>query len=563
MSSSVSGGREGSLEAPTRHPIDWKNPAFYDEAALQKELTRVFDICHGCRRCFSLCNSFPTLFDAIDASSTGELDGVDKKVYWEVVDHCYLCDMCFMTKCPYVPPHPWNIDFPHLMLRAKAVHTKKEGIGFRNKLLASTDTVGAIAGIPVVVEVVNAVNASAIGRKLLDATLGVHPEAPIPKYHSNTARKRLKDLVGTNADDTKGESSVRSTSADAASNGASRRSTDASAAAPRRAPMNARAAVMAEMAALEAGDAAPEAPAPKPAAPVPPARKETAAEKLARLEAATAGESAREAAAVTSEPAAAANAANRAAAGGTAVRPTTGRVAIFTTCYGNRNEPDLDVDLAKILQHNGVEVRLVAKEECCGMPKLELGDLDSVARHKEANIPQLMKVISDGYDIVAPIPSCVLMFKQELPLMFPEDADVKKVQSRIFDPFEYLMLRHRAGLLKTDFKQSLGKVSYHVPCHLRVQNIGLKTRDVLKLVPDTTVDVIERCSGHNGTYAVKKEFRAASVKIGRPVMTRVESAQPAYYSSDCPMAGHQIESCMKDAKEPTHPLKLLRIAYGL
>jgi len=584
MSAPVSGGREGSLEAPTRHPIDWKNPAFYDEAALDKELTRVFDICHGCRRCFSLCNSFPTLFDAIDASSTGELDGVDKKVYWEVVDHCYLCDMCFMTKCPYVPPHPWNIDFPHLMLRAKAVHTKKEGIGFRNKLLASTDTVGAIAGIPVVVEVVNAVNASAVGRKLLDATLGVHPEAPIPKYHSNTARKRLKDLVGTSADDTKGASSVRSTSAEAASNGASPRSAangaadESAAAAPKRAPMSARAAVMAEMAALEAGEAAPSAPAPKPAALVAQPRKETAAEKLARLEAAAAGESAREAAAVTaaSAPAAAAkaavaegDAAAKALSGSAgpgaagAVRPTTGRVAIFTTCYGNRNEPDLDVDLVKILQHNGIDVRLVAKEVCCGMPKLELGDLDSVAGHKEANIPQLMKVIDDGYDIVAPIPSCVLMFKQELPLMFPDDADVKKVQSRIFDPFEYLMLRHRAGLLKTDFKQSLGNVSYHVPCHLRVQNIGLKTRDLLKLVPDTTVDVIERCSGHNGTYAVKKEFRAASVKIGRPVMTRVESAQPAYYASDCPMAGHQIESGMKDAKEPTHPLKLLRIAYGL
>jgi glycerol-3-phosphate dehydrogenase subunit C len=456
MSSSVSGGREGSLEAPTRHPIDWKNPAFYDESALEKELTRVFDICHGCRRCFSLCNSFPTLFDAVDASATGEVDGVDKKVYWEVVDHCYLCDMCFMTKCPYVPPHPWNVDFPHLMLRAKAVHAKKEGLSLRNKVLASTDTVGAIAGIPVVVEVVNAVNASSVGRKVLDKLLGVHQEAPIPKYYSNTARKRLKDRVGTSAQ--------------------------------------------------------------------PPA---TAIEP-------TAG-----------------------------VRAITGRVALFTTCYGNRNEPELDEDLVKVFEHSGIEVRLVAKEQCCGMPKLELGDLESVARHKEANIPQLMKVIRDGYDIVAPIPSCVLMFKQELPLMFPEDEDVQTVRSRIFDPFEYLMLRHRAGLLKIDFRQSLGKVSYHVPCHLRVQNIGLKTRDVLKLVPGTSVDVIERCSGHNGTYAVKKEFRAASVKIGRPVMTRVENAQPEYYTSDCPMAGHQIESGLQDAKPPTHPLTLLRIAYGL
>ena len=577
MSAPVSGGREGSLEAPTRHPIDWKNPSFYDEAALHKELERVFDICHGCRRCFSLCNSFPTLFDAIDASPTGELDGVAKKVYWEVVDHCYLCDMCFMTKCPYVPPHPWNIDFPHLMLRAKAVHAKKEGIGFRNKLLASTDTVGAIAGIPVVVEVVNAVNASGVGRKLLDATLGVHPEAPIPKYHSNTARKRLKDLVGTTADaasrgpatptsaadDRTSVAGARGANGEAAASGGASVSGDVDApAAPKRAPMSARAAVMAEMAALEAeaGDSPPTPAAPKPAVPASAPKKETAAEKLARLEAAAAAMEAPAPSAADQVPT---PAKEPAVAAVVSVRPTTGRVALFTTCYGNRNEPDLDVDLVKVFQHNGIEVRLVAKEECCGMPKLELGDLESVARHKDANIPQLLKVIQDGYDIVAPIPSCVLMFKQELPLMFPADADVKAVQSCIFDPFEYLMLRHRAGLLKTDFKQSLGKVSYHVPCHLRVQNIGLKTRDVLKLVPDTTVDVIERCSGHNGTYAVKKEFRAASVKIGRPVMTRVETAQPAYYASDCPMAGHQIESGMKDAQEPTHPLKLLRIAYGL
>jgi Fe-S oxidoreductase len=208
-------------------------------------------------------------------------------------------------------------------------------------------------------------------------------------------------------------------------------------------------------------------------------------------------------------------------------------------------------------------VTLVGRERCCGMPRLELGDLDAVAKLKEQNVPELMKVIEAGYDIVAPIPSCVLMFKQELPLMFPEDADIKTIRSRIFDPFEYLMLRHKAGLLRTDFKKPLGKVSYHVPCHLRVQNIGLKTRDMLKLVPDTTVDVIERCSGHNGTYAVKKEFRAASVKIGRPVMQRVENAKPDHYTSDCPMAGHQIESGMKDAKGPTHPLKLLRIAYGI
>jgi glycerol-3-phosphate dehydrogenase subunit C len=146
----VPAGREGSLAAPTRHPIDWRNPDFFDEASLFKELERVYDLCHGCRRCFSLCNSFPLLFDAIDASPTAELDGVDRKVYWEVVDHCYLCDMCYMTKCPYVPPHPWNIDFPHLMLRAKAVKFRKGETRLRDKVLTSTDLVGSLAGIPVV-----------------------------------------------------------------------------------------------------------------------------------------------------------------------------------------------------------------------------------------------------------------------------------------------------------------------------------------------------------------------------------------------------------------------------
>jgi Fe-S oxidoreductase len=457
-SASGGGGREGSLEAPTRHPLDWRNPGFYDEAAVMKELERVFDICHGCRRCFSLCNSFPTLFDAVDASESGEVEGVEKKVFWEVVDHCYLCDMCFMTKCPYVPPHPWNIDFPHLMLRAKATRNRKQGEGWRNKALAATDTVGSIAGIPVVAEIVNAVNHSSWGRALLEKTLGVDRSAPIPTYHSRTARKRL-DRLGTTA-----------------------------------------------------------------------------------------------------------NGAGPAAASTRATEATTGKVALFTTCYGNRNEPDLDEDLVAVFEHNDIPVTLIAQEKCCGMPRLELGDLEQVARLKDFNVPRLVQAIDAGYDIVAPIPSCVLMFKQELRLMFPDDMDVQQIAKRIFDPFEYLMLRHKAGLLKTDFKTSLGKVSYHVPCHLRVQNIGLKTRDILKLVPDTTVDVIERCSGHNGTYAVKKEFRAASMKIGRPVMTRVAGAKPAHYTSDCPMAGHQIESGLPEemaGREPEHPLRLLRIAYGL
>jgi Fe-S oxidoreductase len=155
------------------------------------------------------------------------------------------------------------------------------------------------------------------------------------------------------------------------------------------------------------------------------------------------------------------------------------------------------------------------------------------------------------------------MFKQELPLMFPEDAGVRQVAARMFDPFEYLMLRHAAGKLRTDFKVALGKVSYHVPCHLRVQNIGLKTRELLRLIPGSTIDTIERCSGHNGSYGVKARFRAASMRIARPVVQRVEGAGAEHFASDCPMAGHQIESGLGSPRAPEHPLRLLRIAYGL
>ncbi len=144
--------REGNLEPPKRHPLSWQTPEFYDEGLLLHELERVYDVCHGCRRCFNLCRAFPTLFDLVDDSKTGELDSVDKKDFWKVVDQCYLCDMCFMTKCPYVPPHPLNIDFPHLMLRAKAVKYKKGETSFRDKLLSSTDAVGKLASIPVVVQ---------------------------------------------------------------------------------------------------------------------------------------------------------------------------------------------------------------------------------------------------------------------------------------------------------------------------------------------------------------------------------------------------------------------------
>jgi Fe-S oxidoreductase len=235
---------------------------------------------------------------------------------------------------------------------------------------------------------------------------------------------------------------------------------------------------------------------------------------------------------------------------------------LYTTCYGNRNHPAIDEDLVAVFEHNGIAMTLAEKEVCCGMPKLELGDLESVAKAKEANIPILAAMVDDGWDIVTPIPSCTLMYKQELPLMFPDDPRVAKVREAMFDPFEYLMLRHKDGKLKTEFKTSLGKISYQVPCHLRVQNIGLKTRDILQLVPDTTVDVIERCSGHDGTYAVKKEFHEISKKIARPVVSKLKRMDTDYFISDCPMAAEQIAQEV-DEHVANNPMSLLRSAYGI
>jgi glycerol-3-phosphate dehydrogenase subunit C len=246
-----------------------------------------------------------------------------------------------------------------------------------------------------------------------------------------------------------------------------------------------------------------------------------------------------------------------------AVGSTTGKVALYGTCYGNHNSPQIGEDLFRVFQHNGIHIELLHKEQCCGMPKLELGDLDSVAKAKTINIPILARLVDQGFDLTAPIPSCVLMYKQELPLLFPDDPEVKKVQRAFYDPFEYLHLRHKEGELKTDFRQALGDISYQVACHLRVQNIGLKTRDILSLVPGTTVHTLERCSGHDGTYAVRAETHQNSVKIAQPVVRKVDEKNPQHFSSDCPMAGNHIAFLSKSMAKSTHPMTLLRQAYDI
>ncbi len=446
--------REGNLQAPTRHPVDWQGADFYDEASAFKEMERVFDICHGCRRCVSLCQSFPNLFDLVDATADGEVHGVAKQDYWKVVDQCYLCDLCYMTKCPYTPPHSWNLDFPHLMLRAKAIKFRKGEVPAKERFLASTDVHGQFAGIPVVVQAVNAVNGTGFARRQMESRLGVHPEAWMPGLAPQ--RFRWGRAMNNPSFDVKD------------------------------------------------------------------------------------GER------------------------------TPGKVAIFSTCYMNYNEPGIGDDLIKLLEHNEIPYEIVRQEQCCGMPKLELGDLESVQKAWAANIPVLAEYAKAGWAIMTPVPSCTLMFKQELPLLFPADADTQLVKEAMFDPFEYFVGRHKDGLLKTDFKSDLGKVSYHIPCHGRVQNIGRKTEEMLKIVGqkvEVKLNTVERCSGHAGTYGVKAATHKVAMKIGKPVFKAMAKEEPDYIGSDCPMAGHHIAQGMQEAGTPAkalqHPLALLRIAYGL
>ena len=438
---------EGNLQAPERRPIDWQAGDFHDRDAVDAELERVFDICHGCRRCVNLCAAFPTLFDLVDESDTMEVDGVDKADYGKVVAECYLCDLCAQTKCPYLPPHDWAVDFPHLMLRAKAARFKERRPRWRDRLITSTSPVFKVASTPGIGRIANGAAKTGLLRRIGERVAGIHKDAPLPTFQTRTASKRIAPVYED----------------------------------------------------------------------------------------------------VTPTPGSG----------------TTGKVAVYVTCYGEHNEPDVVEDLVRVLRHNGIAVKLLAGATCCGMPKLELGDLDAVAAKKDANLPVFLGAIAAGYDLMSIVPSCTLMYRQEIPLLFPGDEQVAKVGAAFFDPFEYLVARHRNGLAATRFTNPLGEVAYHAACHQRVQAVGQRTREFLALIPGTRVIMIERCSGHDGTYAVKAETYAAAMKIARPVVRAVREAKPDAYGSDCPMAGRMIEHGLGDETRATHPISMLRRAYGI
>jgi glycerol-3-phosphate dehydrogenase subunit C len=439
--------REGSLDAPTRHPIDWQNPDFTDPAKLDAEMRRVFDVCHGCRRCFNLCDSFPRLFDMVD-ESPDEVHGVKSEDFIKVSEACTLCDMCFMTKCPYVPPHPFQLDFPHLMLRHRVAEAKKGNTDFTARQLALMDRNGKMA-VPLS-GLVNwgAKKSNGLTRPLMDKLAHIDRDAELPKFASTTFIRADKKTPGT---------------------------------------VNASA-------------------------------------------------------------------------------PAYGRrkAAFFATCFVNYNKPDTGMTARAVLNHIGVETR-AAYPGCCGMPFLEQAEMEKVAAQAKKVSADLVKLIDEGYDIVTLTASCGLMLKFEWALIVPDDANVKRVAEAVFDIDEYVVDIAKKEGLPEGMKPLPEGVTVHLACHARAQNMGPKAAEMLRLIPETPVDVIERCSGHGGTFGVVKPTHAVAVKVGKPVFRLAAQKPRGHIVSDCPLAAQHIVAHTEGTpvKEPEHPIQIMARAYGL
>ncbi|HVW74402.1 MAG TPA: heterodisulfide reductase-related iron-sulfur binding cluster [Rhizomicrobium sp.] len=445
---------EGGLGAPTREIIKWNDPDFADAAKLDEEMRRVFDICHGCRRCFNLCDSFPRLFDLIDNSPQEDVEHLKSEDFKPIVEACTLCDMCFMTKCPYVPPHPFMLDFPHLMLRHRFVEARK---GERNEewvqqQLAEMDRNGKLARFvsPIINWASDTANKPVRG--LMESTTGIDARATLPKFHARTF---------------------------------------------------------------------------------------VSADKQTRNEV-------------------------------NAAAPAFGKrkAALYATCFVNYNKPDTGMDARAVLNHIGVETR-VAYPGCCGMPFLEQAELSRVAENAAKVSKELCKLIDEGYDIVALTASCGLMLKFEWALIVPDNPDVKRLAEHVFDIDEYVVDVAKNEGLPDGLTALPEGVTVHLACHARAQNMGPKAAEMLKMIPDTPVDVIERCSGHGGTFGVVKPTHDVAVKVGRPVFRAANTQGRGHIVSDCPLAAQHIVAHVESkgsqtpARAPEHPIQIMARAFGL
>ena len=433
---------EGGLRRPEREPLALDDPMFWDEAALDAEMRRQFDVCHGCRRCFNLCDSFPRLFDLIDESETFELDSVPSSNFGDVVGACTLCDMCFMVSCPYVPPHEFRIDFSRLMLRSRAVLFRKGLVPWRDRQLAETDRNGRLASLGA--GIVNFLLQQRVVRVVMEWLAGIHRLADVPRYVWCPLVPRWRRAVRT---------------------------------------------------------------------------------------------------------------------GGTEVKR---KAVVYATCFVNYNTPSVGEAALAVLERNGVDAELVYPR-CCGMPQYEHGDVERVRRTALRTAREFAPLIAEGRTVIALTPSCALMLKSEWPALAPNDEHVRKLAAHTRDIDEYVMEIADAGGLAPGLSAIKGGVTVHLACHSRAQNIGPKSAHMLRLIPDTEVTVVERCSGHGGIWGMKKHSFETALKYGRNATNAAVSADSPVLASTCPLAGlHLAQSIrMKGLPAPTarHPIELIAAAY--
>jgi glycerol-3-phosphate dehydrogenase subunit C len=411
-----------------------------ESGPLEKETLRIYEICDGCRRCFNLCPSFNTLLNRIDAveSDVAKLAPADHE---RVVDECYYCKLCF-NHCPYTPPHPYQLDFPHLMAVWKKHLAATRGTSWRDRLLIKTDLMGRLNSA--LAPLVNWTLRQPWIRIVMEKLLGVHRERGVLHYQAETfSRWWARRQPGPNGDS------------------------------PR-------------------------------------------------------------------------------------------KVALFASCLVNYQVTDVGKASVQVLEKNGVDVAF-PDQQCCGMPSFDIGDTAGIVKAAHANLRSLNDWINRGYDVVIPSPSCSLMIKREYPALL-QTEEAKAVGARTFDICEYLMKLKRDGSLAMDFGRNPGRVAYQVPCHLRDQNIGFKSKELMECT-GAQVEVIEKCSGHDGAWSAKQEFYPLSMKIAEKAVRAITQNPADVIASDCPLAALQLDGAGAAAhaggRTTRHPIQIVRDAYGL
>ncbi len=420
----------------TYSPLDAR---YFDPAKLQQELERVYDICHGCRLCFNLCPSFPALFKSVDRYE-GDILKLTQAESDYVVDSCYQCKLCYI-KCPYTPDdgHEFQVDFPRLMQRAKAVRVKRQGVKLRERLLGSPDLLGKLAGLTP--WLANWANRLKPNRWLLEKILGVHRHKLLPAFHGETFMGWFKKNRG-------------------------------------RFDLN----------------------------------------------------------------------------GG------NGKVFYFPTCFVNYNNPDVGKAAVEVLSHNKVTTEC-GYEQCCGMPALDGGDVATAQKLARGNIARLLPWVRQGYKVLATNPTCSMMMRKEY-VGLVGGADAKELAAAVMDPNEFLNGLRREGKLDTNFKSTPGRIAYHVPCHLRAQNIGYRSRDMMQAIGGATeVELVTECCGHDGTWAMKSEWFELSLQSGKKAFDGMKTAAQGQglMTTDCPLAAIQFHQAT--GVKPLHPLQVLARAY--